>query len=206
MFKKKERVCFFEMFSKSTDFVCNASEELLSLVENYSNIDIKIGNIKSIEKKADTNCHEIYKELNKSFITPIDREDILKINSELDTVIDNIEEISQKFYMFNIREIETDLVQMVALVVKMTRLLKSTIIELKNFKKSKVLKNKIISINSLEEEGDILYIDAVNKLFSKYNDPIYIFKWYHIFESLENCFDSCESVANTIEDVILKNS
>ncbi len=206
MFEKKKQICFFDMFVKSTDFACKASEELLGLVENYVDVDIKTGKIKNIEKNADVNCHDIYKELNKAFITPIDREDILKINSELDTVVDCIEEISQKFYMFNIKKIEPDLVQMVALVVKMTRVLKSTVIELKNFKKSKILKDKIISINSLEEEGDRLYMDAVNKLFSKHIDPIYIFKWYHIFESLENCFDACENVANIIEDVVLKNS
>ena len=206
MFKRNEEVDFFELFVKSGDFAIEASKKLLDLTKDFSKVEEKVIAIKDIEHKADEHAHKIYQELHKAFITPIEREDILSLNHYLDNVIDNIEHISKLFYMFDVKTLEKDLFPFVSLVVKICLSLKSALVELKDFKKSKELVDKIIEVNTIEEEGDLLFKEAVRRLFISSKDPIHIMKWFEIYKELEDCLDECENVTNIIEDVILKNS
>ena len=206
MLKKNEPVDFFDMFIKSAEYACMASEKLLDLVRNYNNIDSKVAEVKKIEKDADENAHKVYRDLAKAFITPIEREDILAINQSLDNVVDKIEEISKLFFMLNITNIRSDVIPFVELIVKSCITLKDAIQEFKNFKKSKILIDKIIEVNTIEEEGDAVYSEVVRKLFAFEPKELEIIKWYQIYSDIEDCLDDCESVTNIMEDVILKNS
>lgn len=206
MFKKSEEINFFELFIKSADYTIKASNGLLDLVKNYSNIERKVSNIKEIEHQADNHAHTIYKELNKAFITPIEREDILSLNQKLDDVIDDIEHISRMFFIFDVKSLEPNVIPFVEIVVRICLSLKDTMLEFKNFKKSKILIEKIIAINNIEEEGDRFYAESVRKLFISGKSDLHITKWFEIYENLENCIDHCEQVANIMEDVILKNT
>ena len=206
MFKKNEEVDFFELFTISGGYICEAANKLLDLVKNFSDVEQKVAEIKEIEHKGDHQAHTVYKELNKAFITPLEREDILNLNYNIDNVLDNIEETATYLLMFNVKSIELNIIPFAELVVKISNSLESTLKELKNFKKSKTLMDKIIEINTIEEEGDRFFASAVKELFSSGKDPLHIMKWYEIYKELEKCLDDCESVSNVIEDVILKNS
>jgi len=206
MFKKEKEVNFFDLFVKSSEFSCEASQKLLELVENFSDITEKVREAKEIEHGADEHAHYIYEQLHKAFITPLEREDILMLNYRLDNIVDRIEDIFKLFYMFDIKELRSDIIPMVELIVKNCSALKDALKELENFKKSKTLVNKIIEVNTIEEEGDALYAEAVRNLFTGRNSELDILRWYDIYQHLENCLDDCEKVANAMEDVILKNT
>ena len=206
MFKKNQEVNFFLLFVQSADIACLASDKLLEFVKDFSNVEEKVAIIKDIEHEGDHKAHTIYKELNKAFITPLEREDILELNYNIDNVIDGIEQIATSFSMFNIKSVELDAIHFAELIVKICQSVKTAFNELENFKKSKTLMDKIIEINSIEEEGDKYYKQCVKNLFSSGKDTLHITIWYEIYKLMEQCLDDCENVANTLEDVILKNS
>ena len=206
MFKKEKEADFFELFVGSATFACEAGSKLLDLVEDFSNVSEKVSAIKDVEHQADDHTHTIYKELHKAFITPLEREDILMLNQALDNIVDRIDLISKLFYMFDIKTLRPDIVPIVKLIAKNCCALKDALTEFKNFKKSKILIDKIIEVNNIEEEGDALYAEAVRNLFTCGASDLDILKWYDIYKHMENCLDDCERVTNTMEDVILKNS
>ena len=206
MFKRNKEVDFFELFIQSGEYTKEASEKFLDLVKEYNNIPSKIALIKDVEHKADDHTHTIYKELNKAFITPIEREDILEINHNIDNVVDEIDHVSNLFYMFDVKTLEESLFPFAELINKSCIVLCEALSEFKNYKKPDKLIEKLIQINTIEEEGDRLYTESTRKLFMSGKDPIHITKWFEIYRKLEHCLDNCEEVANILEDVILKNT
>lgn len=206
MFKSsKSEDIFFDMFLETAETTLKAAQALDELVKNYVNIDKKISIIEEIEHECDNHIHKIMKEINKSFITPIDREDICAIAKEMDNITDSIESTAHRFKMFNIKSIKEDAIKLVKLIVDCTLELKSVMVEFKNMKSSKTLQNKIIEVNRIEDEGDTIFRNAITKLFVVGTDPIEITKWKEIYEYLENTLDACEDVANIVEGVVMKH-
>ena len=201
----KEEI-FFDMFVEAAENGCKAAGLLHDLITKYVNIDEKIRSIEEVEHECDVLVHKILKQLNRSFITPIDREDIFLIAKELDNITDFIDSTAHRFKMFNVGSITQDAISLSNLIIKTTNELKDTMVELKNMKKSPHLKDKIIEINRLENEGDIIYRNAIAKLFVMQNDAIEVIKWKEIYEHLENTIDACEDVANIVEGVAMKNA
>lgn len=206
MFKKNKEVDFFDLFIQSIEYSCKASEKLLDLLKNYSNIEEKIAQIKDIEHQADNQTHTIYRELNKAFITPIEREDILNLNQNLDTVVDIIDRIAKSFSIFNIKTIEPDAIPFIEIAIKICNCTKNAIVQLRNFKKPEALQKLVVEINDIEEEGDECYAESVKRLFSSNKEAVHIIKWYDIYSQIECCIDTCEEISNTIENIILKNA
>ncbi len=207
MFKtsKKEEI-FFDMFSETAETTLKAARALDELVKNYVNVDKKINAIEEIEHECDNQIHKIMQQINKSFITPIDREDICEIAKEMDNITDAIESTAHRFKMFNVKSIKEDAIKMVKLIVDCTLVLKGVMSELKNMKTSKTLQDKIIEVNRIEDEGDTIFRNAITKLFVVETDPIEVTKWKEIYEYLENTLDACEDVANIVEGVVMKHA
>lgn len=201
----KEEI-FFTLFVETTEASCRAAEKLEALMCNYTNIDESIKEIEKIEHECDHYVHRIFEQLNKSFITPIDREDIHLIAKELDNITDAIESTAHRFRMLNVREIREDAKKLAKLIVECTRELRDVMSELKNMRRSVCLRAKIIEINRLENEGDDIFRNAITELFASSQDPMEVIKWKEIYEYLENTLDACEDVANTSEGVIMKNA
>lgn len=201
--KKEDK--FFDMFIEVGDIICDSANIFKDLINNYSNLDGKIGNLEKKEHECDDKVHEIMETINKSFITPIDREDINLIAKELDNIVDSIESAAHRFSMFKIKTVKKEVFEMADLIVKATFVLKGVLAELQNMKKSTLLTEKIIEVNRLEGEGDKIFRKAIKNLFAEEKDPIEIIKWKEIFEFLENTLDTCEDVANTIEGVVTKH-
>lgn len=201
--KKEDK--FFGMFVEVGGIIYNSANLFQKLLNDYSNLKSNIKKIEDKEHECDEKIHEILETINKSFITPIDREDINLIAKELDNIVDSIESAAHRFYMFDIKTIKKETFAFAELILKCAVVLKEILAELKNMKKSTTLIEKIIEVNRIEGDGDKIFRKAIEKLFSEEKDPIEIIKWKEIFEFLENTLDTCEDVANTIEGVITKH-
>lgn len=197
---------FFTLFVESIQCAHKAAENLEKLMNNYQDINEQIKVIEEIEHEGDKCVHRIIHQLNKSFITPIDREDIFLIAKELDNITDYIESTAHRFRMLNVKTVKEDAKKMATLIVQCTKELKDIIANLKHMKKNSSLREKIIEINRIENVGDEIFRDAITSLFACEKDPIEVIKWKEIFEYLENTLDACEDVANSAEGVIMKNA
>ncbi|HEY5583047.1 MAG TPA: DUF47 family protein [Ruminiclostridium sp.] len=197
---------FFDYFIETCELICKAASFLDDLTNNYVNVNEKISRIEDLEHACDNNVHKILHELNKSFITPIDREDIFTIAKELDNITDDIETAAHRFSMYNVKEVRPEALTLTKLIVKATEELKNVMIEMKNMKKSKKLQNYIIEVNDVEDEADTIFRDAMANLFITEKDAVEVIKWKEIFELLENTIDACEDVANIVEGVVMKHA
>lgn len=197
---------FFELFSITAADTCKAANMLEELMNNYVDVTNKIRAIEEIEHKCDGHVHSMLEQLNRSFITPIDREDIYLIAKELDNITDDIESTAHRFRMFNVTGIRDEAKKLAKLIVQCTEELMDVMAELKKMKTSKKLKEKIIEVNRIEDEGDEIFRSAMQQLFISESNPIEVIKWKEIYEYLENTLDACEDVANIIEGVVMKNA
>lgn len=204
----KKHFDYFDSFVRMVEFSCKAAQLLQEVMKNYDPSKIKEQMIEmhEIENNGDYCKHEMMNALVKEFITPIEREDITGIGQEIDEVTDTVEDVLMRLYMFNIKSIRPEAIEFVDVIVKCCDALKKALQDFHNFKKSPTVKESIIQINCLEEDGDKLYTEAVRNLHTTSKDPIEIMVWSETFDRLEKCCDACEDVANMMESVILKNS
>ena len=155
------------------------------------------------EHLGDTLVHEIVKKLKKSFITPIDREDIYDLVAKTDDVLDDIEAATDAMMLYQVGEPTPQARAQAEVLAKATAILR---ICMDNLAKPKGLDEHIIAINSLESEGDRIVRDALAHLFQSSMDPIDVIKWKDVYELLEAAIDECEHAANVIESIVLKHS
>ena len=141
--------------------------------------------------------------LSKSFITPIDREDIYDLVATTDKVLDNIEEAADMIMLYRVGEISPFALRQAEVIAKATPLLKEC---MDNLEKPKGLDERIIAVNSLENDGDRIEREAIASLFDGDTQCTDIIKWKAIFETLEAAIDECEHVANVIESIVLKHN
>ena len=200
---------YFDMFVTSVEFNVSIAKRLNQFVKTYDSFDdkeVEAQAIHELEHAADIHYHEIYEQLNKSFITPIEREDILTLAQAIDDVSDSVEDVAYSLYFLNIQSIRPEISAFADLIQKSCELLLIAVTEFKKFKKSKVLGEKILEVNLVEEEGDRLYHRMLRELFVSPGEPIDVMRLREIYEKLEHCLDSCESVADILDGIVLKNT
>lgn len=208
MKKKKEEFNYFDAFEKSAKLAKDMAEELKRYSFNFKNTtsEDEMKKIHDLENEGDKNLHELKNYLLKDFLPPIDREDILEISYKIDDLIDRMDEIVIDINIYNVTYIIENMKETIELLVKATSEVFDLVVEFKNFKKMKEIKEKVIEVNKLEEQADRLYEKSIRELYKNETDSIQILKWSNIYETLEDCFDECEEIADCIEDVILKNT
>jgi len=199
---------YFENLVQSTAFSCRAANYLVDCLENYDSekINEMLETMHEIEHSADLKKHEMDAALTKAFVTPIDREDLDALSHKLDDLTDVIEEVLQKFYIYDIKTIRPDAVEFAHKIVKSCELLAAIMAEFEHFKKSKKIRELIIELNSLEEECDRLYLKSMHELSRSGLDVLEIVSWREIYNCLENCSDDCERVSESVGSVIMKNT
>lgn len=199
---------YFENFIESTKLAEKAALYLVECLENYdpANIETMLQEMHSIEHAADGKKHEMSAALAKAFVTPVDREDLDMLSRNLDEVPDNIEEILQKFYIYNIKSIEPSVVEFAKKLVRSCELLSAIMGEFENFKRSKKIRELIIELNDVEEECDRLYLASMRALTSNASDAIKVISLHEVYDCFEECADACEHVGDCIEAVIMKNT
>jgi len=198
-----KEIDFFEIFDRASVNVTKAASLLVDLMENFDNIEAKSKEIYEVEQEGDILTHEIMKNLNKTFITPIDREDLHSLAASMDDVLDLIWGAVDRMVVFKIRETTKEAISMSKDLLVTTEIMQKAITNLKEKKYSHV-QDYCIEINRLENVIDRDFRDALGKLFDEVKDPILIIKWKEIYEHLEDASDRCEDVANVLEAIVLK--
>lgn len=205
---KKNEDFFFSNFIESAAVSCEAAEMLKTVLceFNINTLNANLSKMHEIENRGDATKHKMIHELVRAFITPIERDDIMKLSQKLDDVIDSIEDILIHIYMNNVTEIREDSIAFASLLIRCCNTTKQTLEEFRHFKKSKKLKELIIEINHIEEEGDAMYINSMRKLHSTTKDPLTVIAWRDIYEFFEGCCDACEDVADIVESIAIGNT
>lgn len=194
---------FFDLFVDMAKNIERGAQQLVEMLKQYDNVAERVRAIKDIEHLGDQMTHELFTRLNKTFITPIDREDIHELASKLDDVLDMIDAVSSRMLIYKIDRPTEDAVQLAELIHKSTETLVKALAVLE--KHDHVMAH-CIEINRLENEGDRISRIAIARLFDDGKDPFYVIKWKEIYEVLEKAIDKCEDVANVIEGVVVKNA
>jgi predicted phosphate transport protein (TIGR00153 family) len=204
---KKKDYDYFAFFCHSADIACEAAEYLHKSLVEYSkdSFEENMKEIHAIEHKADSVKNEMIEVLAHEFIAPIDREDISRMAHILDDIVDDIDDIMRRIYMFNIETIRPDAVDFAELIVKSTKAMKKAMWEFRNFKKSKELGSLLLAVNDLETEGDQMQSNCIRKLFTEDSDAVTKLVWTTIFDDMEACMDNCDNAVGVIEGVVMKN-
>jgi len=195
---------FFELLEQESKNVLAGALALDDLVQNFDQLVDKRNKIKDIEHQGDNIVHSIYDRLIKTFITPIDREDISKLASLYDDVLDYIYAAVNRLYLYEISSPTEPMRKFTELVVKSVREIDFAFASIQKIKAPEV-ESRIIEVDRLENEADVVLNEAVAALF-KTNDAITIIKLKEIYELMETITDKCEDVVQVIRDIILEYS
>ena len=203
----KHRNDYFSLLEQQVSFCTQASNLLTEILSNYSMETIleEQKKMHKIEHQADELRHNIIKKLSREFITPIDQEDILRLAQIIDDVTDALDEAVTDLYMFHVESVPEAAPKLAEKVSGCVKALENAVHELRNFKKPNKLQLLLVEVNRLESEADTEYVEAIHQLFSKDAHAKEIIGSKAIYDSLENCCDSCEHAANVIEQTIMKN-
>jgi hypothetical protein len=196
---------FFAMLDQQADVVLEGAEALLDMTKDFTDVAQKRDRIKDIEHRGDDLVHTIAEELNKTFVTPIDHDDMSKLTSRLDDVLDYIEAAAHRMWAYQVKSVPPEMVRLAECVLGSTREVNHAVKDLKNFKRKNEILQHCIEINRWENVGDDITHEAVANLF-KGKDVIELIKLKEIYEHLEMATDKCEDVADVIKDIFIKNS
>ncbi|HXX53581.1 MAG TPA: DUF47 family protein [Thermodesulfovibrionales bacterium] len=201
----QKKVDFFELFDRCALNITKGATLLVDLMEHFDKAEDIIKQIYEVEQEGDMLTHDIMKKLNKTFITPIDREDLYALASRLDDVIDFIWAAADRMSLFKIKDSTKEAISMSKDLLTTTDVIHKTIQKLKE-KNYTHVQEYCIEINRLENRIDRDFRDALGRLFEQVTDPIVIIKWKEVYEFLEDASDRCEDVANILESIVLKNA
>ena len=195
---------YFGLFTEMTAQIQDGSNMLVAMMQDTSeNFEAYTKKIKQAEHNCDELTHKITTKLNKSFITPFDREDIYMLVVALDDVLDYVDAAARAILMYDIREINEHAKHFAKVIQGLAIELNSAI---SMIAKPNGMNQHIVEIHRLENEADDIYFRAIGELFRNQTDPIKLIKWKEVYEILEAATDRCESVANIIESIILKHN
>jgi uncharacterized protein len=194
---------FFELFDQLAHHLAAAAKLLDTLFGDVAHVDDHVKAIKDIEHKADLLTLTINQRIDKSFITPIDREDIHHLASRLDDVIDLLDGTSRRFEMLHISDVRPQARQLTNVLCRATAEIQVAVEEMR---KPPQVNEHVALIKHLEEEGDAIYHEAVGALFAGTPDPLDVIKWKEMYDTLEGAIDSCMGVAQVLQSISLKNA
>jgi len=197
---------FFDMFDKLAEYAVSASNQFQENLNMASFNEADVKKIKEIERAADKIVYEIVEKLNKTFITPIDREDIHSLAHELDSVIDYMLKVSNHMKTYKITEILPKFREEAKLISRSVESLSKAVIGLRNMKDPKSILRYCNEVNLIEDEGDQLRNDVIAELFGGGYDAISIMKWKDVFQTSEKILDQCDDVSKIIESILVKQA
>jgi predicted phosphate transport protein (TIGR00153 family) len=197
---------FFDYFEEHATLTIEGTKEFLSMVSTATNIPAKCRRISDIEHETDTITHRCVEALHKTFITPIDRDQIHRLITRMDDVMDYVEAASERIELYEITTMTSDVRDLADVLHRSAQKVELAVRGLRNLKNTQATLKLCIDINRLENEADAILRRSVARLFKEEKDPIVIIKWKEIYENLEDASDRCEDVANIIEGVILEHA
>ena len=197
---------FFDLFEKAANNMRHAAGLLQDFIANHTNLDGKLKKIEDAEHIGDQITHDTMEMLNKTFITPFDREDIHELASELDDILDLIYGAANKMVLYKIGQPTEGMRKVTDLLARSIDEVAKAVLRLRNQKNPQMILAQCIEVNRIENEADEATRAAIALLFEKEKDPIRLIKEKEILETLETATDRCEDLANVLEGIILKNA
>ena len=195
---------FFDLFDELAIKIEEGGELFLDMVEHYEYSEPKIVKLKELENEADVITHKTYEKMHKTFLTPIDREDIYALVNKMDSILDMIEASAARMSLYKVKFLAKEIIDQAKILNKAIKKVKYIVHAMKNMKNAKMILDACVEINTLENEGDIVMRMTMTRLFEQEKDPIELIKWKEIFERIEEAIDVCEDVANVVEGIVLK--
>ncbi len=197
---------FFDDFEQQARKTVEGCQAFRALAEDLTSATAKSREIKVLEEQCDAITHGVVEKLHKTFITPFDRNDIYRLITKMDDIMDFVEAASERLALYEIRTTTKELGDLARVLVAGSERVLEAVSGLRNLKNPQIVLEKCVEINRLENEADALLRGTLAKLFREEKDPVAIIKWKEIYEMLETATDRCEDVANIIEGVVLENS
>ncbi len=194
---------FYDLFAQVANRMSGSATLLHELFKDPSKLEQNVSAIKKLEHEADNLTHDTIDRINRTFVTPFDREDIHALAGHLDEVVDLIDGCARRVSIFHIKESREHGVILSEVLLRSTRCVEDAVRKMKD-PKTVTAANRQLKL--LEEEGDSLYHEAVENLFSTTTDAIEVMKWKELYDKLEDAIDQCEDVGNTLQSIALKNS
>ena len=194
---------FFVLFNELAKRLTEAARLLTCLFAEPEKLDHYVAAIKTVEHEADVLTHDVRARIDRSFVTPIDREDIHLLATELDDVIDLLDGTARRVAMFHIREGRPPALKLAETIAKAADHIQTGVGAIK---KPAIVAESSRQIKRLEEEGDAIYQEAVGQLFSGKPDALEVMKWKELYDTLERALDQCQGVGHVLESISLKNS
>ena len=197
---------FFAEFEKSAANILEAARVFQQITREYSRAPELARQLKELEHTGDTITHETLEKLDRTFITPIDREDIHNLIVTLDDVMDFIDDGADRMVSYGVKEPTADIRVMADILLNCTETLARVMTHFRDFKKRSLIEEQCIEIHRLENLGDEAISSAMVHLFRDAKDPIEVIKWKDIYENIESAVDACEDVSNVIRGVMVKHA
>jgi predicted phosphate transport protein (TIGR00153 family) len=202
IFKKTEK--FYRIFTQMMILIMEAADILQSMVSTPTgDLQMQAAKIKELEHKGDDLTHDVIAELNKTFITPIDREDIHDLSAALDDVLDVIDQTAARLVLFKISTPIRDVPEIAGVLVRQVKELSTAVTRLQDHNH---VVERCVEINRLENDADRLFQSAIGALFAEVKDPIDVIKRKEIIECIERATDKAEDVSNVLESIVVKNA
>jgi uncharacterized protein Yka (UPF0111/DUF47 family) len=200
-----QELVFFDLFEKSASIAQRGSKELLELLVHFDDLPERAKRVKDIEHEGDEVTHELIERLNRTFITPIDREDIHELAVRLDDIVDLIDTAVNRLVLYKVKEPIEDARHLARCLVHATGIIVEMMPLMRNMKHADRTRQLCRDVHTQENEADRIEQHALAALFDGGHEPLYVLKWKNIIEDLEASTDRCEDVANVIEGIVLKN-
>jgi predicted phosphate transport protein (TIGR00153 family) len=198
-------VVFFELFEALSRHAVSSAEHLRQLAKHYPDAGPHQQRIRDEEHEADGLAHQALERLDRSFITPFDREDIHELVGGLDDIIDNIDALAKRFTLFHVTAMDADFQKQADVLVQATATLSDAVHQLRRSRKLSELRLKLIAIHHSESVGDDNHHAAMSRLFGGAYEALEVMKWKELYDLIEEAIDGCEDVGNTLERIVLKS-
>jgi hypothetical protein len=196
---------FYDQFDQAAENAIKTAELFKLMVSDFKNRNEILSQIREAEHRGDFITHETMTRLDKSFITPLDREDIHHLITETDDVVDALDAAAQRMILYRVEKPNEDMIKQAETAVQITRKLADAIKLIRNMKRPDELNAILIEIHTLENRGDEHNHAALARLFES-NDAMEVLRWKELYELVESAIDACETVAHTIRSIMVKNA
>lgn len=203
-FPKEEQ--FFDLFDELANKIEEGSRFFLEMTENHDFSEAKISKLKELEHEADIITHRTYEKMHKTFLTPLDREDIYALVNKMDSVLDIIEAAAVRIKLYKVKRPADEIIKQAKILVEAVKKIKAMVHALRDMKNAKMILDACVEINTLENAGDVVLRTIIADLFEREQDAIELMKWKEIFERIEESLDVCEDVSNIAEGIVLKHA
>jgi hypothetical protein len=197
---------FFDDFNKQANATVKGCELLKELLENFTEVSSKVTHIKDVEHEGDEITHRAYERLHKQFITPFDRAEIHRLLSRIDDVLDLADGAAERLHLYEIVDVPAEARELGRVLNESALKMREAVAALRKIKQPAAILEACKEINRLENEGDRLLRESLAALFQEGIDPIVVIRWKDIYDRLEAAIDSTETVANILENIVIKNS